>query len=99
VIWAVICCSPVVVLQRSLSGLSKSFIFFQGVLSSHRVSLLMRGNVIPTSEIRTLKLLVASVAGTSKQKGMCGCLWRCDVRTKGRENACVVSDTNKDSGT
>jgi len=56
----------------------------------------MGGSVIPTSEIRTLNMLVASVAGTSKQKRMCGCLRRCAVRAEGRENACVVSV--KDSG-
>lgn len=49
----------------------------------------MSGNVIPTSEIRTLNLLVVSVAGTSKEKRMCGGLWRCDVRAKGRENGGV----------
>jgi len=99
VIWAVIWCSRVVVLHRSLSGLSKSFIFFLGVLSSHKSQFLTDGSVIPTSEISTLNVLVASVAGTSKQKRMCGCLRRCDVRTKGLENACVVLGVNRASGT
>jgi len=58
----------------------------------------MSGSVIPTSEIRTLILLLVSVAGTSKQKRMCECLRQCGVRTKGRENACVVSDVIKDAG-
>jgi len=36
----------------------------------------MSGSVISISEIRTLILLLVSVAGTSKQKRMCECVRR-----------------------